>query len=255
MPPDDLQLEKFALLLDVDGTLLDIAPTPLEVVVPDGLRATLIGVSERSGGALALVSGRPINELDTIFAPLRLPAVGGHGAEIRLTAQGDVTANSTASLDPDLKQRLLDLARRHPAAVSEDKGYSVALHYRRLLERGLEIVDDVYRICRDFSPESYELLAGKAVIEIKAAGFDKGMGVRELMKHEPFHGRIPIFIGDDITDEAAFAVMPEFKGLAYSVGREAAGVEGSFIAPDDVRSWLTHIATQPMAMPPVVKLP
>ncbi len=254
MSLNDLHPERIAVLLDVDGTLLDIAPTPLEVFVPEGLRTALADVSVRTGGALALVSGRPIGELDMIFAPLRLPAVGGHGAEIRPAADGRTHEQRADPLDRDLKRRLVGLPLLFPGIVIEDKGYSVAVHYRQALDRGLEIVEAAFRICKPFPPDSYELLTGKAVLEVKSVGFNKGTAVRELMTFDPFLGRIPIFIGDDTTDEAAFEVMPEFDGFAISVGRKVAGVDGIFRSPEEVRRWLQTIASRPVAIPSLMEM-
>lgn len=245
---DPLDLRNSAILLDVDGTILDIAPTPHSVVVPPRLLETLALVGERASGALALVSGRPIANLDLIFAPLRLPSIGGHGAEIRPDAKQDAYEHRAATLDRGLRQTLRDIAARYPNVATEDKGYSMALHYRLALEHGLSVVDDVFRVCRAYPPETFELLTGKAVIEVKSVGFNKGTAVRELMTYPPFAGRAPIFVGDDTTDEAAFEVVPEFNGFSISVGRKVPGVDAVFPAPNDVRCWLERIA-QPVSVP------
>lgn len=234
-------LHRSAILLDVDGTLLDIAPSPQAVHVPDSLRRALAIVADRVGGALALVSGRPIADLDDKFAPLRLPMVGGHGAEIR-PAAGSAVERRAAPLDSALAQTLKDIAARHPGILIEDKGFSLALHYRAVPKLGPAVVQEVRQAC-DASPDrSIELLDGKAVVEVKTAGINKGTAVRELMNHPPFAGRAPIYIGDDTTDEYAFAVMPEFNGLAISVGRRFAGVDEHFDSPAEVRSWLERLA-------------
>jgi trehalose 6-phosphate phosphatase len=242
VPLNFVDLRKYAILLDVDGTILDIAPTPHEVHVPDKLLQTLMRVRERAGGALALVSGRPIADLDLIFAPLRLAAIGGHGAEFRPKADSATYDQRAPTLDRELKQRLKAIADRYPGVATEDKGYSLALHYRLALEQGLNVVEDVFRLCKDFPPESFELLTGKAVIEIKTVGFNKGTAVRELMTYPPFAGRAPIFIGDDTTDEAAFEVVPDYDGFAISVGRRVPGISGRFQSPADVREWLDRIS-------------
>jgi trehalose 6-phosphate phosphatase len=127
----------------------------------------------------------------------------------------------------------------------EDKGYSLAIHYRLVPERELEVVEQVFHVCRAYPAGTFEILTGKAVIEVKGLGFDKGTAVRRLMKHRPFSGRIPIFIGDDTTDEAAFAVMPDFEGVAISVGRKVPGIAGRFQSPADVRRWLERLALEP----------
>jgi trehalose 6-phosphate phosphatase len=239
---DPGNLHKLAILLDVDGTLLDIAPTPRDVRVPRSLTRSLERVSERVVGALALVSGRPIAELDAFFAPLRLPAIGGHGAEMRRTVRGPVVDGSAATFDPTLKQKLKDIATRHPGVLVEDKGYSVALHYRQAPQHGIALEHEVKRAFHAVTDKSYELLVGKAVLEIKFASFNKGTAVRELMAQPPFAGRAPIFVGDDRTDEDAFAVVPEFGGRAISVGRRVPGVTEHFESPAEVRRWLESMA-------------
>jgi trehalose 6-phosphate phosphatase len=137
---------------------------------------------------------------------------------------------------------LKDIAARHPGVMMEDKDYSIALHYRLAPNEGPALVAEVRQACEAWADRSIEPLAGKAVIEIKAAKFNKGTAVRELMSHPPFAGRTPIVIGDDKTDEDAFAVMPEFDGLAISVGRRLSGIDGHFGSPADVRGWLERLA-------------
>ena len=242
MPLDPLDLRDCAVLLDVDGTILDIAPTPHAVNVPETLLKTLALVGERTHGAIALVSGRPIANLDLIFAPLLLPAIGGHGAEIRPDPRQGAYEQRATALDRSLKQKLMDIGKKYEGVATEDKGYSFALHYRLALEQGLNVVDDVFRVCKTYPPDSFELLTGKAVIEVKSVGFNKGLAVRELMTYPPFAGRAPIFIGDDVTDEAAFEVVPEFNGFAISVGRKVPGVNAVFHTPAEVRRWLEKIS-------------
>lgn len=242
MPLDPRELRQFAVLLDVDGTILDIAPTPKQVTAPQSLLRTLSAINDRVDGALALVSGRPVAELDLIFAPLQLAAIGGHGAEIRLLAGGGVLERFAKPLDQAIKGRLKDIAARHAGVTVEDKGYSVALHYRQAPTQEPDVVEEVRRACEDAPPGSIEILPGRAVIEVKSAGFDKGTAVRLLMSRPPFVGRRPIFVGDDKTDEAAFAVVPEFNGIAVSVGRKVPGAQDRFRSPAEVRQWLEHLA-------------
>jgi len=234
-------LDGCAFLLDIDGTLLDLARTPREVWVPPGLAATLHALHDRTKGALALVSGRSLNDIDLIFAPDRFPGVGGHGAEMRLSTDGEAVATHAPPMDPELKRRLAAIARLSPGILLEDKGYSLALHYRLAPHAERAIYEAVSLIRADLPNAPIEVLPGKCVCEIKQAGFDKATGVRELMTHEPFRGRRPIFIGDDVTDEAVFAIMPDLGGLAFSVGRHATGVAGYFEEPRDVRAWLKRL--------------
>jgi len=234
-------LSETAVLLDVDGTLLDLMPTPREVWVPPGLAKTLNRLHKRTGGALAFVSGRSINDLDLIFAPDQFPAVGGHGAEMRLEADADALSTHAPPLDKELKRRLAAIARLSPGILLEDKGYSLALHYRLAPHAEKAIYEAVALIRADLPNAPIEVLPGKAVCEIKHSGFTKASGVRELMTHPPFRGRKPFFIGDDVTDETVFAIMPDLDGLAFSVGRRARGVAGHFDAPSDVREFLAHL--------------
>ncbi len=221
LAPSELarRLDECAILLDIDGTLLDLAPTPREVWVPPGLAATLNGLLMRTSGALALVSGRSLNDIDLIFAPEQFPAVGGHGAEMRIST----------------------IARLSPGILLEDKGYSLALHYRLAPHAEKAIYEAVSLIRADLPNAPIEVLPGKCVCEIKHSGFNKATGVLELMTHEPFRGRRPIFIGDDVTDETVFAIMPDLDGLAFSVGRRAQGVADHFDEPRDVREWLARL--------------
>src|SRR3569833_1899259 len=140
---DQNDLNRMALLRDVDGTLLDIAPTPQEGVVPRELPKALSRVRDRLEGALALVSGRTIAELDEFFVPLQLVAIGGHGAEMRPVAAGPVLAGRAAPIDAEFMERLKAIAQRHPGVLVEDKGYSLALHYRKAPRQGVGLIHDV----------------------------------------------------------------------------------------------------------------
>ena len=235
-------LSEAAFLLDIDGTLLDLAPTPREVWVPPDLTSTLRRLHERTNGALALVSGRSLNDIDLIFAPDQFPAVGGHGAEMRLSVDSEAVAIHAPPLDKELKRRLATIAKLSPGILLEDKGYSLALHYRLAPHAEKAIYEAVSLIRADLPNAPIEVLPGKCVCEIKPSGFDKATGVRELMSHLPFRGRRPIFIGDDVTDESVFALMPDIGGLAFSVGRRAQRVAGHFDEPRDVRAWLARLA-------------
>jgi len=235
-------LQECAILLDVDGTILDLAATPREVWVPPSLRHDMMRLSERTGGAVALVSGRSLSDLDLLFSPLQLPAVGGHGAEFRLQAGGQLEFRRTVPLDASLKRRFASVAEIGPGIIIEDKGYSIALHYRLAPALAEVVKGAVAQICAENPLAPIEVLHGKSVLEIKQTGFNKGTGVRELMRHPPFADRHPIFIGDDVTDESVFDIISEFDGLAFSVGRMVEGVNGHFEKPEAVRGWLARIA-------------
>lgn len=235
-----LNLKSTALLLDVDGTLIDIAPAPHLVVVPDDLRRSLSRLSDLTDGAVALVSGRPVSDLDRLFAPLRLSAIGGHGAEMRI---GDVSVDrGVAPLPEALRRRLSGIAA--PGLLIEDKGYSLAVHYRAVPHLRHSVQQSIAEACEAFPSEAVEVLPGKEMLEVKRPGFDKGEAVRALMTHAPFAGRVPVFIGDDVTDDSVFSILPQLDGIGFSVERDLAGLAGVFDSPAQVRAALAALAGQ-----------
>jgi len=234
-------LNETAILLDIDGTLLELMPTPREVWVPPGLSETLNRLAQLTSGALAMVSGRSLNDIDLIFAPDVFRAVAGHGAEMRLSVGNEADDVHAPPMDKELKRRLAAIAKLSPGILLEDKGYSLALHYRLAPHAERAIYEAVSLIRADLPNAPIEVLPGKCVCEIKHSGFTKASGVRELMTHAPFEGRQPLFIGDDVTDESVFAIMPDYDGFAFSVGRRAQGVAGHFDAPSDVREFLASL--------------
>jgi len=236
-------LRKCAILLDIDGTILDLAPSPQQVWVPPGLRRTLARLDSLTDGAVALVSGRPLNDIDLIFSPLELAAIGGHGAELRTAARATPIAR-VAPLSKTLKHELARLTGLGRGILAEDKGYSLALHYRLAPEKEEELRAAVDKICAGATPGSIEILRGKFVVEIKAASVSKAIAVCDLMEYPPFADRNPIFIGDDITDEPVFGIISKFGGVGFSVGHLADDANGHFDKPESVRAWLARIADQ-----------
>jgi trehalose 6-phosphate phosphatase len=236
-------LRKCAILLDIDGTILDLAPSPQQVWVPPGLRRTLACLDGLTGGAVALVSGRSLNDIDLIFSPLELAAIGGHGAELRAVA-GAAPTRRVAPLSAALKRKLAGVTEIGPGILAEDKGYSLALHYRLAPDKEPELRAAVEAICATAAPGSVEILPGKLVMEIKAAGISKANAVCDLMTYPPFAGRNPIFIGDDTTDVPVFGIIPKFGGLGFSVGKIIADVNGHFDTPQSVRAWLARVAAE-----------
>jgi trehalose 6-phosphate phosphatase len=185
------------------------------------------------------VSGRPIKDLDILFKPLKLPAIGGHGAELRLHQ----TIHSVAPLLSDsLRAQLSAAAALRPGIVIEDKGYSVALHYRKVPQHENWLMRHIASVSKAHADEATEVLPGKLMFEVKRPAVNKGESVRHLMKMEPFRGRCPIFIGDDVTDESVFEVMPDLGGLAFSVTRNVEGLAGIFDSPAQVRQALYRLA-------------
>jgi trehalose 6-phosphate phosphatase len=231
----------WALFLDVDGTLLEIAETPRSVHVPETLKQLLVSLSLRLGGALALISGRTLNDLDHLFAPLRFCAAGVHGWERR-----DVTGRVTR---PDLDPRRLDEARehlgqftkQHEGLLLEDKGHGLAVHFRRVPQLSWEVNTAVRLACQRAGGE-FALQAGKCVFEILPAASTKGSAIRAFMERPPFAGRLPIYIGDDITDEAGFAIVNEIGGISIRVGDSQPSVaQHRLPAVRQVLRWLESI--------------
>jgi len=208
--------DDWALFLDVDGTLLKIAATPAAVSVPARTIELLERVQRRLAGALALVSGRRVADLDALFAPLRLPAAGAHGAE-RRDASGRYHAEELGSaLDP--ARRLLSAwADEHRGTLLEDKGVALALHYRAApaLE---EAARAAVAAAAAAAGPSFHVQDGKKVFEIKVGGHGKGAAIAQFMSEAPFAGRLPVFVGDDLTDEDGFEVVNHLGGHSIAVG-------------------------------------
>ncbi len=232
-----------ALFLDVDGTLLDIAGRPDAVVVPAQLPQTLAVLHDRLGGALALVSGRPVGELDRLFAPLRLPVAGVHGAHWRLRPGGKIAQATSATPDPAVRARLLALARDHPGVLVEDKGCSLALHYRSAPAARAALAAALEELLPGAA--NLRLLPGKMVYEVVAGGLDKSAALRRFLDHAPFAGRSPVYLGDDVTDEPALALCARLGGLALAVGEARGGAAAVFDDPAAVREALYALAEAP----------
>ncbi|WP_130391115.1 trehalose-phosphatase [Cupriavidus agavae] len=235
-----------ALFLDFDGTLADLAPSPELVQVESGLVGTLRALHTCLDGALAIVSGRPVAELDHFLQPLRLPSAGVHGAEFRNGAERIVTPPAPG-IGP-LLPRLEALVARHPGLMLERKSVAVAIHYRQAPELEPLVRAAVADALRDAI--GLDALPGKMVIEIKPAGVDKGDAIAAFMRSAPFAGRLPVFAGDDVTDEAGFSVVRELGGVGVLVGNRATAATLSVPAPHVLRDWLhqsAHALTHLMA--------
>lgn len=203
-----------ALFLDFDGTLVDIAPQPGAVVVPSGLVPTLSALQDYLGGAVAVVSGRPIHAIDRFLHPLRLPVAGVHGAE-RRAADGVLDRLPQHPLDT-IERAATALATRHPELLVEHKDRSVAVHYRQAPHLEAECLA-VMSEAIDLSP-GLVLLRGKMVVEAKPGGATKGSAIEAFLREPPFAGRTPVFVGDDVTDEPGFAAVQRMGGLGVKVG-------------------------------------
>ena len=231
-------------LFDLDGTLLDIAAHPDAVEVPSCLPATLGALFRRSGGAVALVSGRALSSLDALFGP-GFPAAGSHGAELRPRAGEDgwSAALLPAALVTAITRTVAEIAGVHPGVFAEDKGPAIAVHYRAAPEAAPRLAEALDRLVA--GQEDVSLLPGHCVFEIKRAGYDKGTALDRFMADPPFQGRAPVFIGDDVTDEAGFRAARARGGLAIAVGRPREGADVVLPGPQAVRAYLAHLAAEP----------
>lgn len=236
-------LAAWALFLDVDGTLLHIAPRPDAVKVEGDLVAVLGRLQTAFGGALALISGRQIAELDRLFAPLRLPVAGLHGLERRDASGQFHRLGSGESLNA-LRVALSNFAAGNPGVLLEDKGLSLALHYRQAPQTEALARDFVRDLVARQEVE-LRLLEGKMVLEIKPPLADKGSTVEAFLAEPPFAGRRPLFIGDDVTDEDAFRLVNRRKGISVRVG-PAAATEARYTLPGvtDVLAWLRGLVAE-----------
>lgn len=234
LPPDET-----ALFLDIDGTLLDLAPRPDDVVVPASLKTDLSAGRVLLGGALALVSGRAVEEIDRLFSPLGLPASGVHGSEFRPVPLEPVLRLAPRIPD-DIRARAEAIIARYPGALFEDKGIAIALHWRLAPQFGAAIEAEAQAMMES-APKNLTMLRGHSVLEIKGSTLNKGTAVDRFMREEPFRGRRPVFVGDDVTDEWAFAEVTKQGGYAFAVGRPIEGTLDWFASPSEVRRWLSHM--------------
>jgi trehalose 6-phosphate phosphatase len=233
-----------ALLLDIDGTLLDLARTPDRVEVPRELVLALESLSRQLGGALALVSGRSLASIDSLFAPFRPAAIGAHGGEIR-GQDGEVAC--AAPLPDSVREVFTGLAGRTPGLMLEDKTYALALHYRLAPEAEPALKTAMVRNAPLFEAEKVQIIHGKAVFEARPLGVDKGTAVAVLARQKPFAGREIVFGGDDTTDMDVFRILPRLGGHGFSVGRRFAGAAHVFASPSLVRQWLVRLAAEGVA--------
>ncbi len=261
-----------ALFLDLDGTLLELAEEPDGVELSERLRKLLPRLPEATGGAVAFVSGRPIREIDRLLAPHRFALAGVHGNERRSNGLADAlpadsTATDSTATDspatdspakdvlpkdappperpPTIDPGALDGVRRamdafqaaNPGVIVEDKQIGVALHYRKRGDLEGAILELAARLEASLPP-GYELLRGTMVVEIKPAAMNKGAAVRAFMREPPFVERTPVFVGDDITDEAAFEAVNSLGGVAVKVRSGASAAPWRLPNVDAVLGWL-----------------
>jgi trehalose 6-phosphate phosphatase len=233
----------WALFLDVDGTLLDIAPHPAAVKVDAPLRQLLGRLRTASGGALALVSGRSVADVESLFAPLALCVAGQHGAE-RRDFGGRLLRQVRQPVGLRVAaERLGRFAAERPGLVLENKGLNIAVHYRNAPACERELAEEFARIIAELG-EDFELQPGKMVFELKPVGQSKGAAIAAFMREEPFQGRVPVFVGDDLTDESGFAATNKLGGHSIKVGAGDSVASWRLPDTDGVRAWLRSLAAE-----------
>ncbi|NIF88438.1 trehalose-phosphatase [Burkholderia sp. Cy-637] len=236
--PASLPLTDTAFFFDFDGTLVDLAPTPDGIHVPDSLPAMLSELRTLARGAVAIVSGRGIDSIDSFLGLADLPVAGLHGAE-RRDANGDtmrVGFNDERLLR--IERELAAVVERNPGTLLEIKGAAVALHFRNAPEREGVAREAAERLVAEY-PDAYVLQPGKMVFEIKPKGVDKGRAISAFLGEPPFAGRRPVFAGDDLTDEKGFAVVDAAGGLSIKIG---AGDTSAKTRLDSVEAMRAQIA-------------
>ena len=226
--------ENAALYLDFDGTLVDFAPAPDLVQVRSELPALLSSLHARQHGAVAVISGRRLSEVDRLCSPLILAGAGVHGAELRPVAQGPTQFHTDPRVH-ELAETLRTRFARDPRILIEDKGAAVALHFRLAPERADECMETMRALAK---PGALQVLAGNKVIEARVPGFDKGHAIRMLAVQAPFAGRMPVFVGDDRTDEDGFVAAAALGGYGVKVGPEETAARFRFPDIEAVHIWL-----------------
>lgn len=242
LPPPPLPVagERWALFLDVDGTLLDFADDPRAVVADAPLRRLLQELHDALDGALALVSGRTLAELDRLFAYPAWALVGLHGLDVRLADRSCRRFEVAATDQARMRDAVQALAAGFAGVRVESKGSTVALHCRRVPGQFPALLAAAGTVA-DGLP-GYEVQPGNLVVEFKPAGMDKGRAVGELLRTAPFAGRRPVYVGDDLTDEHAFADVNDAGGLSVRVGlREPTAARHTLADPAAVERWLRGV--------------
>lgn len=216
-PPQALRVDGCAFFLDLDGTLLELAPRPDAVSVEPALLALLRALTQRTGGALALVSGRSVATLDALMDPLRLPLSGLHGFE-RRDSSGILVQRERPNLEvlQEARHLMAQWIAKEPHLVLEDKGFALALHYRQAPQLEAQVVDSVAAVVA--RPGSgLRVLRGRMVVELTPGTVSKATAIAEFMAEEPFRGRQPLYVGDDLTDEPAFEWVNAAGGISVAV--------------------------------------
>ncbi len=240
-PRLNIPIDELCLFVDADGTLIEIAERPENARPTAAIVSILDSLYFRLDGALAIVSGRRVEDIDRLFAPLRLPASGIHGAQLRTTANGPIVDGQAPELPPRTVSAILAIAGRYSGVFVEDKGKALAVHWRAAPSAQASLRLELDKLVAE-QPADLALMEGHCVFEIKSPATSKGEAVRALMAAPPFSGRLPLFIGDDVTDIAGIAAAKELGGAGYSVGQILEGADGVFASPAEVAAFLAQLA-------------
>ncbi len=232
----------WALFLDLDGTVIDIASTPDGVSVSSGLVESLSLLARGLDGAIAIVTGRRIAEADRLLAPLKLIAAGVHGAELRVTAGGEI-ASCAEPLPVSLMAAVTDLCRDWPGVLLEPKRSSIAVHYRAAVPAAGPALEQALQRLLESTADHLILCHGRKVLEVVPKDISKGAALESMAELTAFRSRRPIMIGDDISDETAFDAAVRLDGLALRVaGEHFTKDTAQFESPAQVRRWLAELA-------------
>lgn len=233
----------WAYFLDVDGTLIDIAETPDAAAVDAALLDLLGRLHRASGGAVALVSGRALADLDRRLGACRLPLAGQHGLERRDAAGRLWIQPAPPEAKCAIRAALEPLLVEHSGLLLEDKGLTLALHYRQAPHLEAMVRGTMARLVAE-AGDGLVLQEGKCVVEVKPGGVDKGTAIEDYLCEPPFAGRRPVFIGDDVTDEHGFAVVNRSRGLSIKVGGGESRARHRLRDVAAVRAWLAAALEQ-----------
>ncbi|HEY5665236.1 MAG TPA: trehalose-phosphatase [Gammaproteobacteria bacterium] len=231
-----------ALFLDLDGTLLEFADDPASVEVGRSLRSLLDRLQRVTHGALAFVSGRSLADLDRLLGPGQFPLGAVHGLERRDAGGRRSTAEFDEREVARIREALQEIVERHPGTMLEDKGLTLALHYRRCPELEESLVEQVEARLSDIASR-LKLMRGNMVLEVKPGDGNKGTAIAAFMEEEPFSGRTPVFIGDDVTDEDGFRVVNELGGVSVKVHSGQTCARHRLPDTQAVLSWLGELAS------------
>jgi len=244
-PPPRAELASIALFIDIDGTLLDFAERPGSVVVEPSLRATLLALRHRLGGALAILSGRSLGQIDALLGLSDVAAAGLHGAELRGPGGAVLETAPSGTILQAARSRAAELARAIPGLFVEDKGAAIALHYRAAPDAELAVRRAAIELL-DLAGGEFELLQGAFVIELKPRHAHKGTALVRLMRLAPFAARTPWMIGDDVTDEDAFAEANALGGISVLIGAPRPTAARHWLAnPGAARAWIGTLLHAP----------